>query len=295
MTLTTSVDALVLELAARQGNTIHRDQLMDLGMSRGMLQRRRARGILVEHLPRVYRVGPLEPPFADEHAAVLWAGGDARVGRLSAAHVLGGYGRPGTVEVTVTTHNPGRVDGVTVHRPRRAPLAAPRTIDGLIVAAPLDVIVDCAPILRERQLEHVLGEFQIKEIVDDGDLIHAATLPLPGMRLLRGILDDTLGLTRSEAERMLRRLLREAQLPLGFMNVDVAGHEVDVYWPKHRLVLEFHGYGPHRTRKKFERDGLKSEALAREGIRLMYATWRRLRREPTALAASLGAALATRR
>jgi hypothetical protein len=284
----------MLALAARQGNNVHRDQLVELGMTHAMIRHRRASGVLQERLPRVYRVGDLDPPHSAEFAAVLWAGGDARVGRLSAAHVLGAYAPPDVVEVTVTTHNPGRAEGVLVRRPRRDPLAAPIMIEGLRVAAPLDVVADCAPILLERQLEHLLGEFQVKELVGDEELIRTAALSLPGMPLLRGILDDTIGLTRSEAERMLRRLLHEAQLPLGFMNVEVAGHEVDVHWPKHRLVLEFHGYGPHRTRKKFERDGLKSEALAREGVRLMYATWRRLRREPMALAASLGAALATR-
>jgi hypothetical protein len=51
--------------------------------------------------------------------------------------------------------------------------------------------------------------------------------------------DERETMTRSEAERRLLALIAKAGLPRPHTNVKVHGHEVDLYWPEHRLAVEF--------------------------------------------------------
>ena len=45
-------------------------------------------------------------------------------------------------------------------------------------------------------------------------------------------------MTRSVIERRLRALIERAGLPAPQANVQVAGYELDLTWPAHRLVVE---------------------------------------------------------
>jgi very-short-patch-repair endonuclease len=232
-------------------------------------------------------------PLSAEWEAVLWAGEGAAISRASAGHVDRFHPKPPAVHVTAPV-NRGPTEGLVVHRAALA-RGEIRLHDGLPVTTPQRTLLDLAADLDEFALEQALGEAQVRGLIDDRALRSAAAAARPGMPMLRGILDDTIGFTRSEAERMLRRLIRDSGLPAPTLNHEIADQEVDAFWPDRGLVLEFQGYGPHRTRKKFENDALKSAILAGLGLRVMYATWRRLRRRPTALIADLATALAHRR
>jgi very-short-patch-repair endonuclease len=58
------------------------------------------------------------------------------------------------------------------------------------------------------------------------------------------------------------------------------GHELDVYWPEQRLVVELDVYETHGTREAFERDRLRQEDLLLDGIRSIRVTGPRLGAEP---------------
>ena len=100
-------------------------------------------------------------------------------------------------------------------------------------------------------------------------------------------------MTRSRMERDLRALIKQAGLPAPQTNVRVAGHEVDMYWPAHRLVVEFDGWSTHSSRTVFESDRLKDAALMLAGERVMRVTSRQLERRPTELVARLAVAIST--
>ena len=100
-------------------------------------------------------------------------------------------------------------------------------------------------------------------------------------------------MTRSEAERRLLDLIRRAGLPRPHTNVKVRGHEVDIYWPEHRLVVEFDGWAYHSTRAAFERDRERDAALQLAGERVIRVTHRQLTRRPEALVARFATGLAT--
>ena len=57
-------------------------------------------------------------------------------------------------------------------------------------------------------------------------------------------------ITRSEAERRMRRLLAEADLPAPQVNAIVAGLEVDFLWRPERLIVEVDGYRYHSGRER---------------------------------------------
>jgi very-short-patch-repair endonuclease len=98
-------------------------------------------------------------------------------------------------------------------------------------------------------------------------------------------------ITRSEAERLMRRLIRQAQLPQPKSNVKVAGYEVDFLWPKQRVIVEVDGYRFHSHRSAFERDHRKDLALQEAGYLVIRITWRQLEDEPLAVIAHVARAL----
>lgn len=73
-----------------------------------------------------------------------------------------------------------------------------------------------------------------------------------------------------------------------------AGFEVDAFWPGARLVVELDGFSYHRSRAAFERDRERDAALTLAGFRVLRITFRRLEREPKAVAETLRSLLADR-
>jgi very-short-patch-repair endonuclease len=117
--------------------------------------------------------------------------------------------------------------------------------------------------------------------------------PVAGAAALRALVgDDTRGVTRSEAERALLRLVLAAGLPEPRLNARVGAFMVDAWWPSRRLVVEVDGFRFHGTRRAFERDRRRDAELQAAGQRVVRVTWRQLRREPLAVAASLATLLA---
>ena len=96
-------------------------------------------------------------------------------------------------------------------------------------------------------------------------------------------------------ERKLRDLIKQAGLPAPQSNVRIHGHEVDMYWPAHRLVVEFDGWGTHSSRTAFESDRLKDADLQLSGERVIRVTGRQLERRPHELVARLAVAISTMR
>jgi very-short-patch-repair endonuclease len=73
----------------------------------------------------------------------------------------------------------------------------------------------------------------------------------------------------------------------------IAGWEVDVVWPEHRLVIEVDGYTFHGHRVAFERDRRKDQALMTAGYRVVRVTWRQLVDEPLAVLVVIATALSS--
>ena len=100
--------------------------------------------------------------------------------------------------------------------------------------------------------------------------------------------------TRSRFERHFLRLVRAAGLPTPSMNFNVAGYELDAYWPELRFAVELDLFETHGTRAAFERDRLRQEELKLLGIEMIRVTRPRLQREPEAAIRNLALLLKRR-
>ena len=101
-------------------------------------------------------------------------------------------------------------------------------------------------------------------------------------------------MTRSDGERRLRALLREAGLPQPQSNAVLHGMEVDLCWPAYNLVVELDSYPFHSKRERFERDRLKDQMLTAKGLIVIRVTGRQLKYQPFAIIARLAQVLRSR-
>jgi len=138
---------------------------------------------------------------------------------------------------------------------------------------------DLAPLIPQRELERAVEEAVIRGLTRTEELTTRPALRKAAIVEPR--------LTRSEAERKLRALIRAAKLPVPRTNTHVAGWEVDALWPEHRLIVEIDGYAYHGNRPAFERDRCKDATLTAAGYRVVRITWRQLTYEPHAVVALL--------
>jgi very-short-patch-repair endonuclease len=179
----------------------------------------------------------------------------------------GGRGPADPIHVTLLNANRRCRSGVTIHR---AQTLETRQRHGLTTTSPTETLRQ----LTGEDYERAYNEAQIQRLVPR---------------------DPNDGMTRSEAERKLLALIHKAGLPRPRTNVKVCGHEVDLYWPEHRLVVEFDGWAYHRTRAAFERDRDRDADLQLAGERVIRVTHHQLTRRPEQLVARFATGLATMR
>jgi very-short-patch-repair endonuclease len=239
----------------------------------------------------VYAVGHTAPAPLRAELAALMALGPAAVLSHGSAAMVWGLPAPPTqgVHVVLTRGQARSRPGLTVHRAVVGPREV-RTRDGLRLTSPARTIADVAAVLDAPRLERVVAEALALRLVRADELRVAPGRP--GAAALRAVLDAGPRLTRSEAERRLLTIVRDAALPVPRTNARVAGHEVDAWWPDRRLAVEVDGYAFHGGRARFERDRRRDLALHRAGVRVVRVSWRQLAGEPLAVVAAVAAALA---
>jgi very-short-patch-repair endonuclease len=86
--------------------------------------------------------------------------------------------------------------------------------------------------------------------------------------------------TRSQGERAMLRLIREAGLTGYETNARIHGYEVDLLWRDAGVAVEIDGWNGHSSRVAFERDRLKAATLNSHGISVIPITGRQIRDDP---------------
>ncbi len=226
-------------------------------------------------------------------AAVLACGERAVASHGTAAALWEIHPEPeGPVDVTIIGGR-ARHAGIRTHRTHRLHPADATVVHGIPLTSVARTLLDIAADLVPRCLAGVLERAQIKRLITKHEI--EATLDRSprraGSRDLRALIAER-RFTRSEAERMLVKLLRAAKLPRSAFNHVVEGFEVDAVWRVERVVLEFDSYEFHATRAAFERDRRRDAILTRAGYLVLRTTWRELTEEPHALVARIAEALA---
>jgi very-short-patch-repair endonuclease len=283
----------VIALAAHQQGMVSTPQLAAAGFDDAAIAAMVVGGWLARVLRGVYRVGPFAGPYGDEMAALLACGPRSALSHRTSLHMWGIRERVGPVEVIV----PGGRATAGV-KWRRAPLPPGDVVErfGMRVTTPARTLADVAGSTTQRDLARLVEEARRLHLVTSGELLAVAARSRgrAGVGRLRAILlsAEEPSFTRSEAERLLLELVRNAGLPGPQTNVNIAGYEVDFLWPDQKLVVEVDGYAFHGTREAFERDRARDAALLAAGLRVLRVTWRRITKEPHRLLATISSALA---
>jgi very-short-patch-repair endonuclease len=224
-------------------------------------------------------------PFTDAARirAAVWAFGDrATASGLAAAwwHGLTRFA-PETVEVTVprAAHHPKR-NGI---RTRRRDLKTADVVEqkGLRVTELALTVIEAAV---RRGGGARLMDSALQRHVEIRDLWRAhlrnkGRWGSPAARLLLQAADDG---ARSQAERLLVRLLNAARITGWRANYPLAGYRIDVAFPKQKVAIEVDGWAFHSDQEDFQHDRERQNEIA-----LLGFTWLDLTEYPQRVIAEI--------
>jgi very-short-patch-repair endonuclease len=288
------VERAVAGIAGRQDNVISRDQLLGAGLGRGAIAHRVKAGTIQRLHWSVYLLGAAPPtPMARARAAALACGDDAVVSHRSAAEVFGLLPQSGgAVDVTVAARNFAPREGITRHRVAHLPGQDVTSVRGLRVTSIARTICDLAATESRNDVMRAFQEALYRRVVTPRALGAVLTREprRKGAPVIHSLIDDP-RMTRSERERLLLKLIDQADLPKPVSNVQLHGHLVDIFWPDQRLILEFDGWGAHGHRLAFDKDRKRDQKLVAAGYRVVRVTDKQLLEEPLAVIVRIAQAL----
>jgi very-short-patch-repair endonuclease len=277
----------------QQAGVIGLHQAVRAGMSARTVQRRVAGGAWRELLPLVYLVsGHRRTDEVRVRAAGLWAGGSpAAVSGLAAAYwhrMLGAA--PALVEITLprATHR-SAPPGVAV---RRSDLHAVDVVEHrglLVVDAPLAALEaaialpDGSAFLDRALQKHV----PFLDLYD----CYCRNLGRRGWKQASRLITAAADRADSAAERILKRLLREAGITGWVVGHRVGPHLIDLAFPDERIAIEMDGWAWHVDVDRFRADRRKGNALTRAGWTVLRFTWHDLATRPAEVVAEIRHAL----
>ena len=270
-------DALAA-LASRQHGVVSRRELGRLGFTKDAIRRRVEGRELLRLHDGVFAVGHVALTLDSRRiAAVMACGPGALLSHRAAGEATGLLRSSPQFEVTVPRGRKPK-PGIVVHRSRLIHPEDRSTVRGIPVTSVARTLVDLADVVSEQRLAKALHEAEVRRVFDL-NAIERTLARLPGRRgrhrLRRALAayrpDPTF--LRSEAERRFKRLCENHRLPQPQWNVNLAGYEVDAYWPDARLAVEIDGARAHHTRRAFHEDRARDRRLAMQGIRVARVTW----------------------
>lgn len=272
-------------LADRQHGVVSIRQLRRLGYSHSSVEKSVAAGRLHRLHQGVFAVGHTNLPLEGWClAGVLASGPRSLLSHYSAGWLLGLIStRP--VPVHVTTPVPRkRRDGVRIHHSRTL-TAADRTLErGIPATSVARTALDLAEGVRFRTLRRVIRRSEELRVFDLADFrsVLARNRGHRGRAPLERAMDiyEPPCFTRSELEREFLALVERDGLGSPVTAFNVAGYELDIYWPDLRFAVELDVYATHGAHEPFEEDRLRDQELKLAGVELTRVTGRRLEREP---------------
>ena len=290
-------DAGIARLAARQKRVVTSEQLAAAGFGWNAINPRVKNGSFQRLWQGIYMLGPGKPDEKTLAQAAILTCGDAALSHRWAGREWGFLSSASLpVDVIVATGSHRGRDEVRVHRTR---LLDPRDFtrkDDLPITTPARTLLDLAPLLTNHALERAIADAMVLKLVNERHLnqVIARSGRHPGAAKLRRALQEGPGLTRSEIERILRRLLKQAGLPQPLTNYETPYGEVDFYFPSKNVVIEVDGRGPHGTPRAFERDRKKRSELAAAGYLVLQFSDKQLVDDPYWIVAEVAEALTRR-
>jgi hypothetical protein len=216
-------------------------------------------------------------------AALLACGPGAVISHRDAA-ALWNVRRSSRVPVDVTV--PGRRrhprTGIDVHSVRGLDPRDVARLDGIPVTTLARTLLDLAEVVPQHQLERAVEQAERLQLLDLRAIegLRNRSRGRRGLKALTAAFTDAViePMTRSELEIALLQICTDHGIPLPVVNAQVAGYEVDMLWPRERVVVELDSRAYHLNRPAFERDRQKDAALQLAGYRVIRVTEQQLKR-----------------
>lgn len=249
-------------------------QAQQAGLSKQAVYRRVRSGRWLRCSPGVYFVD--DRPFTDSariRAAVWSAGPNATATGLAAAwwHEVARY-PPEIVEVTIprTGHHPQR-HGIRLRRRDLDPRDIVERRGLRVTALPLTVVEAAA----RRGGGARLMDTALQRHTELRDLwrAHLHNKGRHGSPAARRLLIAAADGARSEAERLLVKLLREARITGWKANYRLGRYVIDVAFRAHKLAIETDGWAFHSDQEDFQHDRVKQNEIALMGWQVLRFTW----------------------
>jgi very-short-patch-repair endonuclease len=257
--MTQGRDGRVAWIAGAQRTLVTPEQLAACGLTPRGVAHWVNRGRLHIVFHRVYSVldGEL-PPLARELAALLAVGEGAFLSHRSAAFFWGmRKTAPAPIEVSVIGRSCSSRDGIRVHRIKAIDRRDLVRKDGLWVSSPSRTVLEVAAVAPD-ELVDVVEEGLAGRRVNSPQLeaVLARNRPCRGAARLAALLGDenAMEITRSDAERAFRKLIRDSGLPRPEANVKFGPYVPDFMWRRERLIVEIDSPTFHAGPRAFQND-----------------------------------------
>jgi very-short-patch-repair endonuclease len=200
---------------------------------------------------------------------------------------------PEIVEITVPRNSHGRAAHGT--RLRRRDLAEVDVVEHRLLrvtALPLTVIEASVrrgggPAIMDAALQRRLELCHL-------DRAQARNGRRHGSAQAQRLLDAAAGGARSEAERLLVQLLKDAGMTGWYANFAVIGYLVDVAFPDERVAIEIDGWAFHSDPAAFQKDRVRQNRLSLQGWQVLRFTWLDLTQAQERVLTEIRAAISAR-
>jgi hypothetical protein len=178
----------------------------------------------------------------------------------------------------VTTAKRHRRPGIITHEVPGLARADTRIQLGIRATSPARTLLDRAPELADKQLRRAAAHARREGLMHPAGLLDLLERNPrhPGALALRATMTDQAP-TRSEFEDAFLVFCAHHGLPTPLVNIMIAGHEVDAFFPEPGLIVQLDGWDFHRDRDAFEGDRDRdADALAATGTPTLRVTWERM-------------------
>jgi very-short-patch-repair endonuclease len=180
------------------------------------------------------------------------------------------------VEVSVVGLGCRSREGIRVHRIQAIDRRELRKHEGLWVSSPARAVLEVAAVGTKDELVDVIDQGLALRRFTPGDLklVLARNRPCRGAARLAEVLadDTTMAITRSDAEKALLKLIRDAGLPMPDTNVKFGRFEADFVWREQKLIVELDSARYHSGPGVFHRDHEKDLVFRGAGFDVMRPT-----------------------
>ncbi|HWC87765.1 MAG TPA: type IV toxin-antitoxin system AbiEi family antitoxin domain-containing protein [Solirubrobacteraceae bacterium] len=277
------LERAIAAVASSQHGVITYQQLLSLGLGRGAIIYRVKMGRLHPLYHGVYAVGHLPvSPYARAIAAVLACGPGAALSHGSAL-TLWGVTKEWGAPVEVCAPSKHRHPGIRTHRSKTLTAADITEHYGIPVTTPGRTLYDNAPRLTDAALARAVNDLRLAGYLKPASLDEVLARH-PRSRSANRLRTHTArpeqAPTRSGFEDLFLLFAERYHLPELEVNAHVAGHEVDIFFPEHRLAVELDSWEHHSERDQFERDRDRDADLAAVAVPTVRVTWERFSGQP---------------